>query len=82
MQAHSDTRAHLIVLAYSTSHMRLMIYRGKFLLNHSPHCRAVEVHHQPFRWIERQRVGLLDSLQPRSILGTNESAASVSTVEM
>lgn len=45
-----------------------------------PHRGAVEMHHEPFTRIEGKRVGVFDSLKPRSKLWTNESASSIGCV--
>lgn len=52
------------------------------LFAYLPHCRTVEMHHQPLWRIECNRIGLFDSLQPRSILRADEWAASICGVHM
>jgi hypothetical protein len=40
------------------------------------------MHHQPFGWIERHRIGFCDATHPTTEFGTDESAASVGGIDV
>ena len=50
--------------------------------NHSPHCRAVKVHHQPLARVEGDGVRELNPFHPLPELGTHEGRTRVGGVYM
>ena len=55
---------------------------GFLMTSHSPHCRAVEVDHQPLARVEGDGVRELDSFHPLPELGTHEGRPGVGGVHM
>lgn len=74
-----DGHAGVLVLQIQRLHIEGAMHCGAVA---HPHCRRIEVHHQPLGGIEGDRIDALDAAQPGAKLRTDERAARVRRIHV